>query len=119
MTHLDDHHDTELTRALTRDAVVEPGPALDALVRQRLAHAPFGRRSRLRPAVAVTLAIAAFASALSALAIALAESGVAAEGPLFAIGIGVVYLALSTAAVLPILMHPRLLERLRGTGVSA
>ena len=122
MPYTNDHDDARqqlLFAELARNAEIEPSPALDRQIRQRLSRHPFGAASRIRPAVALALTTAAFACALGALAIGLAEAGAAERGLLLAFGVGLAYLVLSTATVLPILMRDHLRERLRSTGAHA
>ena len=95
-------------------ASVKVPAELDDRVRVLLA-APV--RPFLRPAVAAALAAAAFLSLVGALASNLAQTGTAEAGLTLALVVGAVYLALTTAAALPLLVFGRRLSLLRSDEV--
>jgi len=83
---------------------VAPPSALDAAVRRRLAlECP--PRPLLRPTPAMALALAGVTALCVALSIAFEEAGHGALSVPFAVGVTVLYLALCTAAMVPLLVH--------------
>lgn len=96
-----------IRRALAASAAVEPAASTDARVRLALAGAPAPPRYALRPGLAAGLALAALFSLVVGLATGLAQAGAAETGPLLAAVAVWIYLALSAAATLPLLLHPR------------
>lgn len=109
--------ETMLRRALARDAEAEPSPAVDAAVRALLRDAVVASRALLRPELAAGLAVAALAALTSALAALFAEAGAAEAGPLVALLVVAIYLALSSAAALPLLLGARRRRAVAGGGV--
>lgn len=96
-----------LLQELAADAQLDPPAELDARIRRLLLDAPplpllFGR-----PVVAAALAIAAFLAVVGSVAEILAQAGAAEQGLWIALTLGSVYLALSAAAVLPLLFVRR------------
>ena len=93
---------------LRADASAEPAAALDTWVRAMLAGPSEPARWFVRPVASTGLATAAFLCLLVTVAVWLAEAGAAEGGLLLAFVIGAVYLTISTAVTLPLLLHRRL-----------
>jgi len=88
---------------LAVDAALDPPPGLDARVRTALtagAHV-----LPLRPWLAGGLAVASFTALVTTLALVLSSTPIAENGPIVAVGLGLAYLALCAAAVLPLLLN--------------
>jgi len=97
----------ELTRLLgwlAEDAAIEPSPVVDARIRRRLSLGLAAAQPFRRPLLAAGLALAAFLAVVAALADALARAGATELGPTLAVALGSAYLALSAAAVVPLLL---------------
>ena len=102
---MNDPNGDRIRRLLASDAKIEPSPDLDARVRGMLRERPAPAPSPLlHPAPAIGLALGAFLAMVASIASPLAEAGAAEYGPLIAVALGTVYLALSAAATLPLLL---------------
>jgi hypothetical protein len=102
-----DRFERGVARELQRTARVEPGADLDARVRRMILEAPAVVRPFLRPEVAGVVAMCALVIIIVGLGAALAETDLGEYGPLAAsLGIAA-YLAVSSVAVLPILLRYR------------
>ena len=107
-----------LLRLLAEDAEAEPSARLDRTVRAMLleqaAQRPFSRAG-----MAAGLAVAALLSMLAALSTVLAEAGAAEKGPVVALILVMIYLALSSAAAVPLLLSKRWRQLARAGGFRA
>ena len=90
--------------ALSRDAEVEPSIELDLRLR-RLIREAGPVRPLLRPLLATGLAVASFLALVGGLAVGLAAAGATDSGLQLAILAVSFYLAVSSAATLPLLLH--------------
>ena len=95
-----------LIRALAASAEVEPHPALDRRVRALLSGRGSAARPILRPFTALGLSAASLLALVVALALVLAGAGAAEQGPSLALLLTVAYLAVSSAATVPLLLLP-------------
>ena len=98
---------------LAEESAIDPPGSLDARM-----HALFDRAVPTVPpfrrsAVAVGLATAAFLAIVAAVGGILAQAGAAEYGPWLGFAAGSVYLALSAAAVMPLLISRKLPPRVR------
>jgi len=93
--------------ALAASAEIEPPSRTDAVVRRLLTELPLPSPFALRPGLAAGLAVAALFALVVGVAGAMAQAGAADAGPLLAVVAVGIYLALSAAATLPILLQAR------------
>jgi len=93
-----------LIALLARDAELEPSPGLDLRLRQ-LIRETGPVRPLLRPLLATGLAVASFVALVGGLAVGLTAAGAPDSGLQLAILAVSAYLALSSAATLPLLLY--------------
>lgn len=93
-----------LIAALARDAEVEPSSELDQRLR-RLIREAGPVRPLLRPLLATGLAVASFVALVGGLAVGLTAAGAPDSGLQLAILAVSAYLAVSSAATLPLLLY--------------
>lgn len=95
-----------LIAALSREAEVEPSAELDRRLRRLIRKAgPMPVRPLIRPLLATGLAVASFLALVGGLAAGLAAAGATEAGLQLAILAVSAYLAVSSAATLPILLY--------------
>lgn len=95
-----------LIAALSRDAEVKPPAELDRRLRRLIREAgPLPMRPLIRPLLATGLAVASFLALVGGLAAGLAAAGATESGLQLAILAVSAYLAVSSAAMLPLLVY--------------
>lgn len=94
-----------LSALVVTDLEVQPPLRLDAAIRARFKVAMSGRRAVLRPAPAIAMALAAVGALCAALSVAFAAAGQGALSGSLGAGATALYLAVCTAATVPILIH--------------
>ena len=87
---------------------IEPPLELDRLVREALAERPLVTGLLLRPGMAAGLAVAALFALIVTVSTVLAQAGAAEMGPFLGVAAVWIYLALSFAATLPLLLQTKL-----------
>ncbi len=99
----------ELFGMISATAEAMPSNGVDRWIRARLSdRAAPAAPAVLRPAMALSLAAAGLLAFLATFSTVLAQAGAAEQGPLVAVFVVWIYMAISATAALPILLNRRL-----------